>query len=97
MQEQFDLLIEGELLSFNQSTFEKRIHSALYRNAPCPILLVRNLVTIKDMALLLEDQTPMDFMISGVAKIFEGAKLSLDILHLKLMEAQFSVSRGKKK
>ncbi len=42
----YDFLIEGFLHSFEPDRFFKKLDSDLYRNLPCPVLMVQNLVKL---------------------------------------------------
>ncbi len=80
-EESYDLFVEGVLHSFDSAYFHKKLRSRLYRETPCPILLVKNLVGMKNAALLLEDEAMLPAMISSFLKIVEGAELDVDLLH----------------
>jgi len=77
----YDLLVEGALQSFTSANFSAKLRSHLYRHAPCPIILVRNLVQIQKVALLLtEDQNPAA-LIDFYYKLFGESSLSLEIIY----------------
>ena len=78
----YDLLVEGTLLSFSTSHFNKKIRSKLYKRMPCPFLLVRNLVGIKKVALLVEEETELWPLIPTFSSLFKGAELKFDLLHV---------------
>jgi hypothetical protein len=81
--ESYDLFVEGVLHSFDSTSFHKKIRSRLYREAPSSILLVKNLVSPKNVVLLLEDKVPLQALVSSFLKIVEGAELEVDLLHYK--------------
>ncbi len=86
-EEPYDLFVEGVLYSFSSSNFYKKIRSKLYRQAPCPIILVKNLVSLKRVVLLLEDGTDLGLRVTTFSKIFEGADVEVDLFHLKFQAA----------
>lgn len=77
----YDLFMEGILNSFSPVNFNRRLQSALYRNAPCPILLVKNLVELNKVALLLRDNTDVSSCISTFLKIFTKPGPEVDLIH----------------
>ena len=76
----YDLYIEGALYAFNPSSFYEKTRSKLYRETPCPIILVKNLVHLKKLVLLLEEMKSLS-LISKFLKIFEGAEVQNDLIH----------------
>ena len=79
--ESYDLFMEGLLNSFNSVNFFKKLRSRLYRYAPCPIILVKNLVDLNRIALLLRDSTDLRPLISTFLKIFRKSELTVDLIH----------------
>ena len=84
--ESYNVLVEGILLSFDASHFEGRMRSKLYKKMPCPLLLVKNLVELKRIALLIEDHTDLRTLIPTFSKLFERATLEYDILRVILQK-----------
>jgi len=78
--ESYDLLLEGVLYSFDTQLFQRKIRSKLYKDAPCPIILVKNLVDPGHAALLLGELQDVEPLVSTFLKIFEGARLTLDMV-----------------
>jgi hypothetical protein len=81
--ESYDLFVEGILHSFDSSYFQKRLRSRLYREMPCSTLLVKNLVNLKNVALLLEDEPVSGDMISSFIGIVEGAEMEVDLFRCR--------------
>lgn len=81
-----DLLAEGILLSFNTFNFESKMRSNLYRKITCPLLLVKNLIGLKKIALLVEDHTDLRILVSSFFKLFKGAELEYDLLRVFLQK-----------
>ena len=79
----YGLFVEGILYSFDSSYFHKKLRSRLYRDAPSSILLVKNLVSLKNVVLLLEDEVVSRDMISSFLKIIEGTEMEVDLLRCK--------------
>lgn len=77
----YDLLLEGVLNSFDAQLFYQKLRSRLYRYAPCPIILVKNLVDPARVALLLRDPQDVMPLTSQFLKIFDSAKISVDLIY----------------
>jgi hypothetical protein len=93
----YDLYLEGALYSFDSSGFRQKIRSKLYRGAPCPILLVKNLVSPTKIVLILEDEMELGHLISTFLRLFEGAKTEVDLIHCKFQgvgRVSFKKERG---
>ncbi len=82
----YDLLVEGIFLSFDASHFENRMRSKLYKKMDCPLLLVKNLVALNRIALVIDDHTDLPSLVSVFSKLFEGAQLKFDLLHMILQK-----------
>ena len=80
--EGYDVFMEGVLYSFNATNFFKKVQSKLYRYAPCPIILVKNLVNVEKVALLLEDHSDWRPLVSAFLKIFHQSDTVVDLIHL---------------
>jgi hypothetical protein len=83
----YDLFLEGVLSSFDAQLFHKRMRSKLYKYAPCPIILVKNLVAPDRVALLVDDPKEVELLASTFVKIFDKAKATVDLIY-------FSVKKG---
>ena len=90
-----DLFIEGALHTFNSAPFYGKIHSWFYRNTPCPILLVKNLVNLEKVLLVLSSEVNYAKLISKVLKFFKGGKVELDLIYCDFNRHEKSVrSKG---
>ena len=78
----YDLFVEGILNAFNPVNFYRRLQSLLYREAPCPILLVKNPVEPNRTALLLRGNTDLTSLISTFLKIFTKPEPEVDLIHI---------------
>lgn len=83
----YDLFLEGVLSSFDAQLFHKRMRSKLYKYAPCPIILVKNLVTPDRVALLLDDLKEVGSLVSAFAKIFDKAKAAVDLVYFSIKKS----------
>jgi hypothetical protein len=93
----YDLYIEGALYAFNPSSFYEKTRSKLYVETPCPIILVKNLVRLKKLGLLLEDEEKSLTLISEFLKIFEGAEVQIDLIHFRFQkDEQLKFKEGDK-
>ena len=90
-----DLFIEGALHTFNSAPFYSKIHSWFYRNTPCPIILVKNLVNLEKVLLVLSSEVNYAKLISKVLKFFKGGKVELDLIYCDFNRHEKSVrSKG---
>jgi hypothetical protein len=83
----YDLFMEGILNSFSPVNFYKKLRSKLYRYAPCPIILVKNLVDPNGVALLLTDNADLRPLISTFLKIFRKSELKVDLIHFTFQKS----------
>lgn len=86
--ESYDLFIEGVLYSFSSSNFYKKINSRLFKQAPCPLMLVSNLVDLKRGLLLLEESVDFHRVISTFVRLFGKAEIALDLFYCQLQAAR---------
>jgi nucleotide-binding universal stress UspA family protein len=84
--ESYDLFIEGTLYSFSSTSFNKKIRSRLYRHASCPVILVKNLMDLKRIAILLgADMDPVS-VVTPFLKIFSEGVFDVDLLYYRFHE-----------
>jgi len=76
----YDLFTEGLLHAFDPDDFLKKIHSRLYRNLPCPVLLVKNMVGLEKGVLVLGEENDLTHCVASFLKIFEGTQVEPDLL-----------------
>jgi hypothetical protein len=81
--ESYDLFVEGMLYTYSSTNFYKRIRSRLYRNASCPIILVKNLLDLSKIALVLDLAIDPSSAVRTFLKIFKGAGIDLDLLYFR--------------
>lgn len=79
--EPYDLFVEGMLYTYSSTNFYKKIRSRLYRNASCPVILVKNLVNLSRIVLVLDSTTDPSSMVRTFLKIFKDAAIDLDLLY----------------
>jgi hypothetical protein len=77
----YDLFVEGALHTYNSAPFYSKIHSWFYRNTPCPVILVKNLVSLEKVLLVLSSEVNYAKLISTVIKLFKGVKVELDLVY----------------
>ena len=85
-EESYDFLVRGMLLVYNASHFEARMRSKLYKKMPCPLLLVKNLVSLHKIALLIEEHTDLSVLVPTFLKLFGGAAVEYDLFHITLQK-----------
>jgi nucleotide-binding universal stress UspA family protein len=82
-EEPYDLLVKGELYAFTPNRFHEKVHSRLFRHAPCPIMVVNNLVHLRKVSLLLEEGTEIQPLIGTFLKLFGAADVDADLLYCR--------------
>jgi hypothetical protein len=81
--EPYDLFVEGMLYTYSSANFYKKIRSALYRKAPCPVILVKNLLNLSRIVLVLDSAMDRSSAVRTFLKIFKDAAIDLDLLYFK--------------
>jgi hypothetical protein len=81
--ESYDVFLEGVLSSSDEQLFFQKVRSKLYRQIPCPIILVKNLVAPSRVALLLAEHKDVKPMINTFANLFEKSKMTVDLVYVK--------------
>jgi hypothetical protein len=76
----YDLFTEGILHAFEPVNFLKKVHSRLYRNLPCPALMVKNLISFDKGILALGEDRGMPSCIEIFLKLFGGIQVDLDLI-----------------
>ena len=76
----YDLFTEGILHAFEPTTFLRKIYSRLYRNLPCPALMVKNLVNLDKGVLALGEDRDLPSCIQVFLKLFEKVQVELDLI-----------------
>ena len=76
-----DVLLEGVLSSFEAQLFFQKVRSKLYKYAPCPIILVKNLVDPGRVALLMADSKDVRSVVMTFLTLFGQSKLTVDLVY----------------
>jgi hypothetical protein len=84
----YDLFTEGILHAFEPVNFRKKIFSRLYRNLPCPALMVKNLVNLDKGVLALGEDHDLPSCISVFLKLFERVQVELDLVCCRFDDRQ---------
>lgn len=75
---------EGLLQSFSPLKFKEKIHSKLYKNISCPVLLVKNLVEINKVAIIIDKKENVGFCTDPLKKIIKDTGLGCDLVKCEL-------------
>jgi nucleotide-binding universal stress UspA family protein len=75
----YGLFVEGEVANFNTGAFRKRLRSKLYRQMPCPVLVVRNMIQSDRLVLILDEKTDVEGLITRFHRLFEGRTVDFDL------------------
>jgi hypothetical protein len=89
----YDLFAEGMLHAFEPTNFLKKIHSRLYRNLPCPVLMVKNLASLAKGILALGEENDMASCVSVFLKLFEGVEVDLDLICCRFQNTAVDAER----
>ncbi len=79
-QKRYDFFIEGLLHSFEPDRFFQKLDSDLYRNIPCPILMVKNLVDLNRGIQILGTPDTVSSVISWFLKLWSELPAEPDVL-----------------
>jgi nucleotide-binding universal stress UspA family protein len=85
--ESYDLFIEGTLYSFSSTSFYKKLRSRIYRHAPCPVVLVKNLMNLDRMAVLLGAGMDPAPVITTFLSVFQEGAFDLDLLYYQFQQS----------
>jgi len=83
---QYRLYIEGYLNTSDPEAFYQLISSPIYTQAPCPILVAKNLSISKKCALLCADSVDPKLLVEQSCKVFGKANFLFDIVYFKFKE-----------
>jgi hypothetical protein len=86
--QQYDLFLEGVPPTFNPSDFYTLLNSRLYRQMPCPVLVVKNLVSFNTVALVVEKASDPQKFISCFLNIFNAEDLKVDLIDLDMVKSE---------
>jgi hypothetical protein len=89
----YDLFTEGILHAFEPANFLKKINSRLYRNLPCPVLMVKNLASLDKGILALGEENDMPSCVSVYLRLFEGIQVDLDLLCCRFQDTRGTAQR----
>ncbi|MBU0966425.1 MAG: hypothetical protein KKA54_08590 [Proteobacteria bacterium] len=82
----YDMYMEGDLNTSVVADFNNLITSDLYRKSPCPMMIVKNLITSNCAGLLCGDGVDHQKLITNYLKVFKNSGLELDLLYYKFQE-----------
>ncbi|HHL34086.1 MAG TPA: hypothetical protein ENJ30_06950 [Desulfobulbaceae bacterium] len=82
----YQLYIEGYLNTADPEQFYRFISSPLYSQAPCPVLMVKNLSISKKCALLCADSVDSKELVEKSMEILGDSTFGFDIVYFKFKE-----------
>lgn len=91
----YDMYMEGDLTTSVAADFNQLISSDLYRKSPCPVMIVKNLITSNCAGLLCGDGVDHRKLIAGFLKVFKNTGLELDLLYYKFQEQDTVIFQDK--
>lgn len=89
------LFIEGIISTSKTDDFYDLISTKLFAKSPCPILIVKNLIINNKVTLLCGDGVNHQSMIPQFIKIFQGAKIDIELICYKFMESNDLILKDK--
>ncbi len=90
----YDLYIEGYLNTADPDQFYQLLSSPLYSQAPCPVLVVKNLSISKKCALLCADSVDPKLLVNRSMEILGDSTFGFDIVYFKFKENEQLVALG---
>ena len=86
--ESYDLFIEGALHTFTAANFYNKIRSKLYRHTPCPVIMVKNLVSLEKIVIVFNEEAEFKRLVATFLKIFKKATIGLDLMYYQFTESE---------
>ena len=84
----YKFYVEGYLNTADPEQFYEVLSSSLYTQAPCPVLVVKNLSISKKCALLCADSVDPKLLVEKSMTVLGDSTFSFDIVYFKFNEAQ---------
>lgn len=81
----YDLFVEGCVSCFERSEFSQRLNSRLYRHLPCPVIIARNLIQLRKILVVLNDEVNVGKLLPMLVKLFKGADVRLDLMYCRFL------------
>ena len=86
--QQYDLFLEGVPPTFNPSDFYTLLNSRLYRQMPCPVLVVKNFVAFDTVALVVEKASDPQGFSTCFLNIFNTEGLKVDLIDFNMVKSE---------
>ncbi|MGE4291769.1 MAG: universal stress protein [Desulfovibrio sp.] len=86
----YDLFIEGVISNFNPGEFRKLLRSRLYKQMPCPVLMVKNLILSPRVLLLLDADTDPTDLVGRFLHLLDEPDVDFDLLAYEMDAPQSS-------
>jgi hypothetical protein len=87
----YDLFVEGSVDSYEKSELSQRIESRLYRNLPCPVIIARNLIDLRKILVVFDDEVDIGRLVLTLVNLFGGADVRFDLLYCRVLGTGSSV------
>ncbi|MGD9368438.1 MAG: hypothetical protein PVH87_22250 [Desulfobacteraceae bacterium] len=82
----YDLFVEGCVSCYERSELSQRLNSKLYRHLPCPVIIARNLIQLRKILVVLNDEVNVGKLLPTLIKLFKGADVRLDLMYCRFLE-----------
>ncbi len=83
----YDLFMEGILSTFDLSSFYNILQSRLYKNLPCPFIMVKNIAPLNKCLLLVGEEVDISYLLGNFLNTFAGIKIPVEILYFIYKES----------
>lgn len=83
----YHFFVEGTPSKFGPADLYHKIHSSLYQQMPCAVILVKNLLVLRRTAIVLLEDLEPERLLSGFMKMFQGAEMEFDLISCTLLPA----------
>lgn len=81
----YDLFVEGCISCYERSEFSQRLNSRLYRHLPCPVIIARNLIQLRKLLVVLNDEVNVAKLLPTLKKLFKGADVRFDLMYCRFL------------
>jgi hypothetical protein len=76
----YHLFVEGSPATHTPKGLARRVESRLYQHAPCPVLVIPNLLPLNQVLAVIRDEPGCHCVFSSLRTLFQRLDLELDIL-----------------
>jgi len=82
----YDLFMEGHMNASSVDEFYRIVSSRLYKQASCPVMLVKNLTVARTAVILLGDAVDHRKVVDRYMQLVDGSKLDTELIYFKFRD-----------